>query len=296
MALTRCLETSSVDLILTSPPYWGLRTYGHTQNPGLLDAWRRKSKKEGSDPLEAPPWDWYRDKKGVLGLEPYPEWFVAHLAEYFAEAMRVLKPQGSLWLNLGDTYFARWSSLREDSRQGLAKSERARRITPAGGWRQDKQLMMIPARTAIALQETGWILRNDVIWRKTNSTPRPETDRLRNAHEHLFHFVKKPKAGRAKYYYDLDAAEESLIDVVDYPVGRSRDDHSATFPEALVRTRILTTSEQSGVVLDPFCGTGRAIEVAVSEGRRAIGFELSRRYAAAARANAASALAKHETG
>lgn len=286
------LDAASVDLVLTSPPYWGLRSYGHQHDPKVLDAWRRRCKREGRDPATPPTWDWYHAKKGVLGLEPYPEWYVAHLAEFFKAVQRVLKPKGSLWLNLGDTYFARWSSLREDSRQGLADTDRSRRITPAGGWRQDKQLMLIPARVAIALQDTGWILRNDLIWRKSNTTPRPETDRLRNAHEHFFHFVKKPSQGRAAYYYDLDATEGGALDVVDHPVGRSRNDHSATFPESLVRARVRSSCPPGGVVLDPFCGTGRTLEVAVVEGRRAIGFELSESYAAASLQNATAALDK----
>ncbi len=286
------LDDSSVDLVLTSPPYWGLRSYGHEHDPNVLEAWRRICKRESKDPVTPPPWDWYRSNKGVLGLEPYPEWYVAHVAEFFREVQRVLKPRGSLWLNLGDTYFARWSSLREDGRQGLTETDRARRKTPAGGWRQDKQLMLIPARTAIALQETGWILRNDLIWRKTNTTPRPETDRLRNAHEHFFHFVKRSTRGRASYYYELGNAEDGVQDVVDHPVGRSRDDHFATFPESLVRARLLSSCPPEGLVCDPFCGTGRTLEVAVAEGRRALGFELSEDYARAALRNAKAALVK----
>lgn len=286
------LDDSSVDLLLTSPPYWGLRSYGHEHDPKVLEAWKRICKRECKEPVTPPTWDWYRSNKGVLGLEPYPEWYVAHLAEFFQEVQRVLKPKGSLWLNLGDTYFARWSSLREDSRQGLADTDRARRRTPAGGWRQDKQLMLIPARVAIALQETGWILRNDVVWRKTNTTPRPKTDRLRNAHEHFFHFVKKPARDRASYYYELGNAEDGAQDVVDHPVGRSRDDHFATFPESIVRARVLTSCPPGGLVCDPFCGTGRTLEVAVAEGRRALGFELSEDYARAAQRNAKAALDK----
>ena len=161
--------------------------------------------------------------------------------------------------------------------------------------------MLIPARVAIALQETGWILRNDVIWRKTNTTPRPETDRLRNAHEHFFHFVKKPARERASYYYELGNAEDGAKDVVDHPIGRSRDDHSATFPESLVRARVLTSCPPGGLVCDPFCGTGRTLEVAVAEGRRALGFELSEEYAQAALRNAKAAFEnaakkQHATG
>ncbi|MCU1396484.1 MAG: site-specific DNA-methyltransferase [Ilumatobacteraceae bacterium] len=272
----------SVDLIVTSPPYWGLRTYGLAHRPELLDEWREES----HDPAAAPPWSWYKEHGGVLGLEPYPEWYVAHLVEFFSRAMQTLKPTGSLWLNIGDTYFARWSSMRADGRQGLSDSdERTRRRTPAGGWRHDKQLMLMPSRVAIGLQDAGWILRNDLIWRKTNAMPRPETDRLRTTHEHLFHFVRRRKEGRPSYWYDLSAAEDKGVDVVDYACGRSRNDHSATFPADLIEARIRSSSPPGGLVLDPFCGTGRALEVAVANGRRAQGFELSENYAKAARAN-----------
>ena len=152
-----------------------------------------------------------------------------------------------------------------------------------GGYRQEKQLLLIPARIAIALQERRWILRNDLIWHKPNVPPRPEPDRLRLAHEHFFHFVKRPKEGRAKYYYALDAAEAGANDVVEYNVRPGENGHSATFPSELVRPRIASSSPPGGTVLDPFCGTGRALQVARELGRRAIGIELSSEYCAAAR-------------
>lgn len=271
----------SIDLVCTSPPYWGLRTYGHCQNEDLLREWRATT----SSPSEIPTWRWYRDHGGYLGLEPYPEWYVAHIVELLRGTRRVLKGTGSLWINLGDTYFARWSSLRQDGRQGLGSPERLRRRTPSGGWRQDKQLLMIPARVAIAMQEDGWILRNDLIWSKPSVAPRPEGDRLRLSHEHFFHFVLRPSRGRASYYYDAEQAELGALDVVSHNARKGRDGHSATFPDELVRPRILTSSPPGGVVLDPFCGTGTTLIVAVSNGRLAQGFELSQAYARAARDN-----------
>jgi site-specific DNA-methyltransferase (cytosine-N4-specific) len=275
------LPDRSVDLIITSPPYWGLRTYGLPHDENLLKRWRRTT----LDETAIPTWDWYSDQGGVLGLEPYPEWYVEHLRQFFATARRVLKPRGSLWLNLGDTYFARWSSMRADGRQGLSNGPRTRRRTPSGGWRHDKQLLMVPARAAIALQSDGWILRNDLIWQKTNAPPRPERDRLRQAHEHLFHFVLRRANGRPSYHYELAEAEERGLDVVAHAAARSRDDHTATFPAALIRHRILSSCPVGGVVFDPFCGTGMALQVAVESGRLAHGFELSPTYARAARAN-----------
>lgn len=125
----------------------------------MLDAWVA----EGNSADDLPPSDWYRTNGGVLGLEPRPEWFVGHLVEIFQRGAHALKACGSMWINIGDTYFARWASIRNDGRQGLGGNLRARRRAPMGGFRQEKQLLMIPARFAIAMQDKRWILRNDVI-------------------------------------------------------------------------------------------------------------------------------------
>lgn len=265
----------TVDLLITSPPYWGQRVYDEQEhNWTIRENWERA----GGHLNEPPPYQWYREHGGALGLEPTPEWYVAHLVEFFHKARPVLKPSGSMWVNVGDTYFARWASIRPNGRQGLGGTERVRRRTPMGGFRQEKQLLLIPARFAIAMQDDRWILRNDLIWHKPNVPPRPERDRLRLAHEHLFHFVLRPKEGRPKYFYDLSAAEDGERDVVTVTVKSGTDGHSATFPFDLIRPRILTSSLAGGTVLDPFCGTGRALEVAVAEGRSAIGFEASEKY------------------
>jgi site-specific DNA-methyltransferase (cytosine-N4-specific) len=273
------LEPESVDLLITSPPYWGHRSYGQEHNWSVLEEW----KATGGAPEAAPPYDWYRRAGGVLGLEPFPEWYVAHLAEILDKARSRLKPSASMWINVGDTYFARWASIRENGRQGLGDNARVRRRTPMGDYRQEKQLLLIPARFAIAMQSRRWILRNDLIWFKPNVPPRPESDRLRLSHEHFFHFVLRPKEGRARYHYDISAVEPRAHDVIEVPVRAGQDGHSATFPEDLVRPRILSTCPPKGLVLDPFCGTGRSLAVAIEHGRRAIGFDLSADFTSAAR-------------
>ncbi|WP_199486524.1 DNA-methyltransferase [Actinomadura logoneensis] len=273
------LEPESVNLIITSPPYWGLRTYGLEHNNDILKEWMA----EGHDKEDSPPYEWYRDHGGILGLEPLPEWFVDHLVEILQRGAPALTPDGSMWINIGDTYFARWASLRQDGRQGLGDNPRERRRTPMGGHRQEKQLLMIPARFAIAMQNHRWILRNDLIWHKPNVPPRPERDRLRLAHEHLFHFVKRAKEGRPKYYYDFSQVEPDARDVVTVNVQSGTNGHSATFPPRLVTPRILSSCPPGGTVLDPFAGTGTALQVAINNGRRAIGFELSETYSNAAR-------------
>jgi site-specific DNA-methyltransferase (adenine-specific) len=300
------LPAESIDLLITSPPYWGLRTYGQEHNEGILKEWLAEDSSRIQ--TDVPPYDWYRKHGGVLGLEPLPEWFIGHLVEIFQRGAHALKPGGSMWVNIGDTYFARWSSIRHDGRQGLGDNPRSRRRTPMGGYRQEKQLLLIPARFAIAMQDQRWIVRNDLIWHKPNVPPRPEKDRLRLAHEHFFHFVKRPKEGRPKYYYDMAQVESGARDVAVYDfdetgyegadpayydfqevdgndqdvvtthVRSGSDGHSATFPIGLIKPRILSSCPPGGTVLDPFCGTGRSLTVAAETGRKAIGFELSSEF------------------
>lgn len=277
--LIKLLAPCSVDLLITSPPYWGLRTYGLEHNWDIADAWKNAGNASGS----IPSYKWYRAQGGLLGLEPSPDWYVQHLLEFFQLARTVLKPSASVWINIGDTYFARWASIRDGGRQGLGEHARKRRRVPMGDYRQEKQLLMIPARFAIAMQSKKWILRNDLIWYKPNVPPRPEKDRLRLAHEHFFHFVLKPTQGRAKYYYDASRVEPAANDVVTCNVRAGQNGHTATFPEELIKPRILSSSPPNGVVLDPFCGTGRALVVAARHQRRAIGFDVSPQHAATAR-------------
>ncbi|MDB4912914.1 MAG: site-specific DNA-methyltransferase [Gemmatimonadetes bacterium] len=279
--LGKGLAPESVDLIITSPPYWGLRTYEGQHNWDILDDWVAAT--GAPREAEGPPYDWYKAHGGQLGLEPYVEWYVAHLVELFTLLKPALRASGSLWVNLGDTYFARWASIRDRGRQGLGDNPRERRRVPMGGYRQEKQLLLIPARFAIAMQEGRWILRNDLIWHKPNVPPRPERDRLRLAHEHFFHFVHRPSQGRAKYFYDYSAVESSGNDVITCTVKSGQGNHSATFPADLITPRILSSSPVGGTVLDPFAGSGRALVVAQSYGRNAIGFELSPAFASESR-------------
>ena len=130
--LLRGVPAKSVDLIITSPPYWGHRTYEQQFD------WKRfKDKARANSTI--PSYQDYRLEGGVLGLEPLPDWYVAHLAEILDAAQVCLKPHGNLWINVGDTYFSRWSSIRQRGRQGLGDQTRERRQTPMGGYRQEKQ-------------------------------------------------------------------------------------------------------------------------------------------------------------
>jgi len=157
--LFELLPPASIDLIITSPPYWGHRDYDLKHNWNAFNDIPRV-RKIGDKTLG---YAWYRSEGGILGLEPYPEWYVAHLVEILARAFECLKPRGSMWINIGDTYFARWSSIRNSGRQGLGDAKRKRRKTPMGGFRAEKQLLLVPARFAIAMQDHSWVLRNDLI-------------------------------------------------------------------------------------------------------------------------------------
>lgn len=167
------LPEHSADAIVTSPPYFGLRDYGHD---------------------------------GQLGLEPSPDEYITDLADLLTGyGERVLKPEGSLWLNLGDTYSSTTKGSGGSDSHGIASVgmqhyDEPRRIAPDF---PSKCLLMIPERVALALIARGWILRNRVVWAKPNGMPSSVTDRLATKHEALFHLVRQPR-----YFYDLDAIRE----------------------------------------------------------------------------------------
>jgi DNA modification methylase len=191
------MEPESVHCCVTSPPYWGLRDYG----------------------LE--PMVWPDGWRGSLGLEPTPELYVQHLVEIFREVRRVLRPDGTLWLNLGDSFAGSWGNYGGQNR-GHGKQ---RRITvgslPSPAWDgreqerpsgsrkhptlKPKDLVGIPWRVAFALQADGWYLRSDIIWHKPNPMPESVRDRPTRSHEHVFLLAKS-----AKYYYDAQAIAEPL--------------------------------------------------------------------------------------
>ncbi len=219
----------SIDLVVTSPPYWGLRDYGSETvriwggDPACEHEWVDDSTKFGNmgggEENRKEVWDSnMRDKlpkrnfcvhcgawRGSLGLEPHPQLFIDHLVEICREIKRVLKPSGTFWLNLGDTYYG---SRGNSSKSPQTKNQRIltgmpKKIVTAGlssNWLQPKQKLMMPARVAIALQHDGWILRSDIIWHKPNHMPSSVKDRLTNAYEHVFLFAKA-----RHYYFDLDA-------------------------------------------------------------------------------------------
>jgi DNA modification methylase len=264
----RTLPDASVQCCVTSPPYWGLRDYGAL---------------------------------GQLGLEKTPEEYVAKLVDVMREVRRVLKSDGTMFLNLGDSYAGggrgtNVGSLVED--------------TPCPPGYKRKDLVGIPWMVAFALRADGWWLRQDIIWHKPNPMPESVTDRCTKAHEYIFLLTKS-----GRYYFDADAIREDGI----YPAGtmaakgsvtrtktpfingrppeykeyngfRNKRDvwtvttapypeaHFATFPPALIKPCILAGSKPGDQILDPFAGSGTTGMVALKEGRDAILIELNPSY------------------
>jgi DNA modification methylase len=262
------LPANSVDCVVTSPPYWGLRDYGLPSEvwdgePGCEHRWGQERATKCTD---CGAW------RGQLGLEPSPELYVSHLVEVFRDLRRVLKPQGNMWINLGDCYNAGTSAPRVASGSRVGYWEAAgsmgdRRVNAPG--LKPKDLVGIPWRVALALQGDGWYLRSDVIWTKPNPVPEGVRDRPVRAHEYLFLFSKEPR-----YFYDTEAVREIGIgappdektrareaairrghaqrSVWNIPTQRYHRAHFATFPERLVEPCVLAGSSAAGCC--PRCG------------------------------------------
>ena len=300
---------------VTSPPYWGLRDYGHPDQ---------------------------------LGLEPTPEAYVARMVEVFREVRRTLTDDGTLWLNVGDSYAGARGGAQGAGGQmadrSVAKSRcREVGITRVADGCKPKDLVGIPWMLAFALRADGWFLRQDIIWHKPNPMPESVRDRCTKAHEYVFLLSKSER-----YFWDAEAMKEpavgaNLHDVTGrtkqrgladtfkrkdskraqaipgQSVGTHREDrpdstydlytrnrrsvwtvatrpykgaHFATFPPALIEPCILAGAPFDGLVLDPFTGSGTTAAVALQHGRRFIGCELNPDYIKLAEARIAAAEAE----
>ncbi len=309
--LLAAMEPQSVHCCVTSPPYFGLRDYGH---------------------------------EGQMGLEATPDDYVAGMVAVFREVRRVLRDDGTLWLNLGDSYAGSWgargqgegtNAARPDLEAKYGTDAPNRHGFPSLGVKS-KDLIGIPWRVAFALQADGWYLRQDIIWHKPNPMPESVRDRCTKAHEYIFILSKGPR-----YYYDADAIKEPSIcgprgsefhtgKTGEHQLGRSqrvrpsatkgafngkteamartgqnafravtemrnrrsvwtvstkpfRGAHFATFPPDLIEPCILAGCPEGGIVLDPFGGAGTTGLVAKQHGRNAVLCELNPEYAAMAR-------------
>ena len=279
----RTLECRSVHCCVTSPPYFGLRDY---------------------------------DVEGQIGAEPTPDEFVAALVAVFREVRRVLRDDGTAWLNLGDSYAGSGKgrnadgSHQEGGKQGTSRGTINGRLnkTFSGDTAKPKDLIGIPWRVAFALQADGWYLRQDIIWHKPNPMPESVRDRCTKAHEYIFLLSKSPR-----YYYDHEAAKEPAVKgaarsnfhsgkTATHQLGRSstrdrqedgkrnrrsvwtvstrpyKGAHFATFPPDLIEPCILAGCPEGGTVLDPFGGSGTTAGVAVKNNRDAVICELSEQY------------------
>jgi DNA modification methylase len=212
LAVLAGMPDGSVDCIVTSPPYLGLREYGVTGTdwPAMSYA-----------PMHGLPHVDVPAMTCPLGLEPTPAAFVAHLVLIFREARRVLADDGTLWLNLGDSYAAGSRSSYASTGKAAGRVGASRPASSLPG----KNLLGIPWRAAYALQADGWIIRNDNIWAKPNGMPESVRDRLTAKHEHIFLFAKSPR-----YYFNLDAIREPL-----------------KYPDAADGTRVFGGKNKAGV-------------------------------------------------
>jgi len=181
---------------------WGLRDYG----TATMRVWGGKPdcEHEWATPknLKSDTCSLCGAAKCQLGLEPHPSLYIEHLVEIFHEVRRVLKSTGSLWIVIGDTYYGSGGAGGDYSKGGLREGQEKYRQNhkAKSKWLQPKQKLMMPARVAIALQEDGWILRNEIVWHKPNNMPESVRDRLTRTWESIFFFVKQ-----RQYYFDLDA-------------------------------------------------------------------------------------------
>ncbi|HTE57025.1 MAG TPA: site-specific DNA-methyltransferase [Kofleriaceae bacterium] len=255
----RTLPDGSVDCIVTSPPYYGLRSYG-------ID--------------------------GQYGLEATLPEYVATMRAVFTEARRVLTDDGTLWLNLGDSYSAGGQGGNRGGRLiGGAHLDRVPGRTRVPGF-APKNLLMIPARVAMALQDDGWVLRNEIAWHKINAKPEPVRDRMSSRHEKLYLLTKSQR-----YAFNLDAVREPYTcpndsrlnpeqvargrnpgDVWAIPTGSYPGAHEAVFPIDLPLRCIRAGCRPGGTVLDLFSGSGTTGAAAVQLGCQYVGIDLNAAY------------------
>lgn len=264
-----------VQTCVTSPPYYGLRDYGH---------------------------------EGQIGLEETPEEYIKAMVEVFRCVRDVLADDGTLWLNIGDSYAGNNSQASNNGRAGYG-NPRERVVNRTGEGLKTKDLIGIPWMLAFALRADGWYLRQDIIWHKPNPMPESVTDRCTKSHEYIFLLSKSQK-----YYYDHDAIKEPVKDdwgtrdrtngkyhnegtglqphsgleksyesankrsVWTVPVKPYSGAHFAVYPEELIEPCIMAGAPAGGIVLDPFMGSGTTAQVAQKLNRQYMGCELNPEY------------------
>lgn len=267
LEVLRSIPSESVDMVMTSPPYWNLRDY----------------------------WvEWQ------IWLEKTFQEYISKLGDIFDEVKRVLKKEGTLWVNIGDTYSHKWESWVQGEWQRAGRRYTSSWFN-ADGW-QDKALLQIPARLSIELASRGWILRNELIWHKPNCMPSSCKDRFTVDFEKIFFFVKSKKyhfetqmekatytdsrLGKGRIQYE-NRLTNCGVKVSENRIKRAvwkitlkpfREAHFATYPEELCETPILAWCPEGWIVLDPFFGAGTTGVVAKRLWRNYLGIELNPEY------------------
>lgn len=274
------IPDKSVQCVVTSPPYWGLRDYGNN---------------------------------GQIGLEQTPQEYVNEMVTVFREVWRVLADDGVLWLNLGDSYVGTGSKGEfKDPKYANGRNGQAVAVNNKVAGLKSKDLVGIPWRVAFALQDDGWYLRQDIIWAKSNPMPESVRDRCTKSHEYIFMLTKQ-----SRYYFDnqaikepsanlgktkikfggnkygdsnepkyatklgneyIDTGTRNKRDVWTIPTRPFKGAHFAVMPEAIVEPCILSSSRKGDTVLDPFTGSGTVAVVSVKHQRNFIGVELNPEY------------------
>jgi site-specific DNA-methyltransferase (adenine-specific)/site-specific DNA-methyltransferase (cytosine-N4-specific) len=234
---------------VTSPPYWGLRDYGIT---------------------------------GQIGAEPNVERYISNLTAVFRDVRRTLADDGTLWLNIGDSYTSGGRTWRDTDSKNKGRGMSYRAPTPEG--LKPKDLIGVPWKLAFALQADGWYLRTDIVWNKPNCQPESVKDRPTRSHEYVFLFSKSER-----YYHNSAAIMEPASDHKQKAKNRRTvwnintepypGSHFAVYPRALARLCILAGCEAGDRVLDPFFGSGTTGVVCNETGRQCTGIELSQEYA-----------------
>jgi site-specific DNA-methyltransferase (cytosine-N4-specific) len=245
--IVKDLPDSFYSSIVTSPPYWGKRDYGFTEQ---------------------------------LGAEPELNDYIQHLVEIFRVLRAKLKDNGTFWLNIGDSYTSGNRTWRDADKKNPARGMSYRLPTPKG--LKPKDLIGVPWRLAIALQQDGWYLRSDIIWYKPNCQPESVKDRPTQSHEYIFLFSKSED-----YYYDFESIKEPATVKGQLRNKRSvwqvnteafPEAHFATFPEELIKPIILASTTEGQYVLDPFFGAGTVGVVCKKLNRHYHGIELNQEY------------------
>lgn len=241
LQVLREIPDESINLVITSPPYFGCRVYGSE----------------------------------TLGRESHPLDYVKNLFQFTKEIKRVMRKDGSFYLNMGDIYYGHKGfhrGYRPEHKRKTHKHYGHHDLAPEDGkYLQTKQLLLLPPRLAIMMQEDGWIVRNQNLWEKPNPIPSFSDDRRMPVYEYIYHFVKTQD-----YYFDFEMAKKldhhrDIIVCGIEPFG----EHQATFPEKLIYPFIMTTSKENDMVLDPFGGVGTVAVVCQRKNRKYILIELS---------------------